>query len=71
MALRPRIGGVCAAQRSRTRLGVLAALSVKHMAQRWSGFGEIVRRAPYVSGIIILAVGAYVGLSGWMHLAAT
>lgn len=50
--------------------GVLAALSVKHMAQRWSGFGEIVRKAPYVSGIIILAVGAYVGISGWMHLPA-
>lgn len=50
--------------------GVLAALSVKHMAQRWAGFGEIVRKAPYVSGIIILAVGAYVGISGWMHLPA-
>lgn len=48
--------------------GVLAALSVKHMAQRWSGFGEIVRKAPYVSGIIILLVGAYVGISGWLHL---
>lgn len=50
--------------------GVLAALSVKHMAQRWSGFAEIVRKAPYVSGFIILAVGAYVGISGWMHLLA-
>lgn len=50
--------------------GVLAALSVKHMAERWSGFGEIVRKAPFVSGVIILAVGAYVGLSGWMHLPA-
>ncbi|PBN44200.1 nickel/cobalt efflux transporter [Sphingobium sp. JS3065] len=50
--------------------GVLAALSVKHMAQRWSGFGEIVRKAPYVSGVIILLVGAYVGISGWLHLLA-
>jgi len=50
--------------------GVLAALSVKHMAQRWSGFGEIVRKAPYVSGVIILFVGAYVGISGWLHLLA-
>jgi nickel/cobalt exporter len=50
--------------------GVLAALSVKQMAQRWSGFGEIIRKAPYVSGIIILAVGAYVGISGWVHLPA-
>lgn len=50
--------------------GVLAALSVKHMAERWSGFGEIVRKAPYVSSIIILAVGAYVGISGLLHLPA-
>ena len=50
---------------------MLAALSVKHMAQRWSGFGEIVRWAPDVAGVISLAVGAYVGLSGWMHLATT
>lgn len=50
--------------------GVLAALSVKHMAQRWSGFGETVRKAPYVSGVIILLVGAYVGISGWLHLLA-
>ncbi len=48
--------------------GVLAALSVKHVSQRWSGFGEIVRRAPYLSGIIILLVGTYVGISGWLHL---
>jgi len=48
--------------------GVLAALSVRHVSRRWSGFGEIVRRAPYVSGVIILLVGLYVGTSGWMHL---
>ncbi|MDE2441440.1 MAG: nickel/cobalt efflux transporter RcnA [Betaproteobacteria bacterium] len=48
--------------------GVVAALSVRHMARRWSGFGEIVRRAPYVSGGIILLVGLYVGVNGLMHL---
>lgn len=48
--------------------GVVAALSVRHMARRWSGFGEIVRRAPYVSGGIILLIGLYVAINGLMHL---
>lgn len=50
--------------------GVVAALSVRHMARRWSGFGEIVRRAPYVSGGIILLVGLYVAINGFLHLPA-
>lgn len=48
--------------------GVLAALSVRHVEKRWSGFGEAVRRAPYVSGIVILGVGLYVAISAWQHL---
>lgn len=48
----------------------LAIWMLWQMAQRWAGFGEIVRKAPYVSGTIILAVGAYVGFSGWIHLPA-
>ena len=45
-----------------------AALSVRHVASRWSGFGRLVRRAPYLSGVVILAVGVYVGLQGWLAL---
>lgn len=48
--------------------GVIAAVSVRHISKRWSGFGEIVRKAPYVSGGLILLVGIYVGVSGWLHL---
>ncbi len=48
--------------------GVIAAISVKHVARRFSGFGEIVRKAPYVSGVLILCVGAYVAVQGWMAL---
>jgi nickel/cobalt exporter len=48
--------------------GVIAALSVKHVAQRWSGFGEIVRKAPFVSGAVILLIGAYIGVNGWLAL---
>ncbi|GAO36819.1 nickel transporter [Sulfuricella sp. T08] len=44
--------------------GVLAALSVKHVSKRWSGFGEFARKAPYFSGALILLVGFYVGYQG-------
>jgi len=44
--------------------GTIAALSVRHAASRWQGFGEFARKAPYFSGAIILLVGLYVGYSG-------
>jgi nickel/cobalt transporter (NicO) family protein len=44
--------------------GVLAALSVKHMSRRRSGFGAWARNAPYFSAGLILRVGAYVGYQG-------
>jgi nickel/cobalt exporter len=48
--------------------GVIAALSVKHVSKRWSGFGEIVRKAPFVSGGVILLIGVYIGVNGWLAL---
>jgi nickel/cobalt exporter len=49
--------------------GALAALSVKHVSKRWSGFGEFARKAPYFSGALILLVGFYVGYQGLRALA--
>jgi nickel/cobalt exporter len=48
--------------------GVIAALSVKHVATRWSGFAGFARRAPYASGALIILVGLYMGLQGWNGL---
>lgn len=48
--------------------GVIAAISVRQVSKRWSGFGEIVRRAPFASGAVILIVGLYVAVHGWMAL---
>ena len=45
--------------------GVLAALSVKHVASRWSGFGAFARQAPYASAALIVLVGLYTGWLGW------
>lgn len=44
--------------------GALAALSVKHVAGRWGGFGQFARKAPYFSGALIVLVGLYVGYQG-------
>src|ERR1700736_4804882 len=49
--------------------GAIAALGVKHAARHFSGFSELARKAPYVSGAIILMVGLYVGYQGWQGLA--
>ncbi|MDQ0470425.1 nickel/cobalt efflux transporter [Labrys wisconsinensis] len=51
-------------------VGAAAALSVRQATRRWSWFGGLARRAPYVSGILIIAVGLYVGYHGWAELAA-
>ena len=48
--------------------GALAALSVKHVSKRWSGFGEFARKVPYFSGALILLVGCYIGYQGWQAL---
>lgn len=50
--------------------GVLAALSVNHLANRWSGFSAFARRAPYASGVLIVLVGLYMGIEGWRGLEA-
>jgi nickel/cobalt exporter len=49
--------------------GAMAALSVKHVSKRWSGFGEFARKAPYFSGALILLVGLYLGYEGVSALA--
>ncbi len=44
--------------------GALAALSLKHVSKRWSGFGDFARKAPYFSGVLVTLVGLYVGWQG-------
>ncbi|GJD73542.1 nickel/cobalt efflux transporter [Methylobacterium goesingense] len=48
--------------------GVLAALSVKHVASRWSGFSGFARQAPYASAALIVLVGLYTGWLGWQGI---
>lgn len=48
--------------------GVLAALSVRHVAGRWLGFGGFTSRAPYLSAALIVLVGLYTGWLGWQGI---
>jgi nickel/cobalt transporter (NicO) family protein len=48
--------------------GTLAALSVRHVSSRWTGFGKAARLAPYVSGALIMSVGLYTGYMAWATL---
>lgn len=49
-------------------VGALAALSLKQAGKRWSGFSTIAARAPYLSSLLILAVGIYTCLHGWQGI---
>lgn len=48
--------------------GTLAAISVKHVSKRWSGFGDFARKAPYFSSALIMLVGLFVGYQGVIAL---
>jgi len=45
--------------------GMLAAVSVRHIERRVSGFGRFARHAPYASAALIVMVGLY---TGWLGL---
>jgi nickel/cobalt exporter len=50
-------------------VGVAAALGMRHAASRWPGFEALAARAPYFSGAIVAAVGAYTIATGAAALA--
>lgn len=48
----------------------MTALSVRHATRRWTWLATAARPAPYASGALIILVGVYVGVQGWLHLSA-
>ena len=38
---------------------MIAALSVRYAQKRFAGFSDVVRKAPYLSGLIIFLIGLY------------
>lgn len=50
--------------------GVAAAISVQQVQRRWSGFGAFAQRAPYVSSVVIIGMGLYMGYDGLRALSS-
>jgi nickel/cobalt exporter len=51
-------------------VGATAAWSVHHAEKRFRGFGELMRKAPYLSCIVLVALAAFLAWQGWHGLAA-
>lgn len=49
-------------------VGVVAAVGVQKATSKWSGLNDVARRAPYLSGVLISAVGLYMGVHGYISL---
>jgi len=49
-------------------VGVAAAWSVRHVGKRSSWLSSMATRAPYFSSVLIICVGLYVGVQGWLAL---
>ena len=53
-----------------TGSGVVAALGVRHLSRRGIGFERLMKRAPYLSALLILLIAAYMGWHGISALRA-
>jgi nickel/cobalt exporter len=49
-------------------VGAVAAWSVHHAQKRFTGFGEWMRRAPYISCGLLILLAAFMAWSGWQGL---
>ena len=50
-------------------VGAVAAWSINHAEKKFSGFGELMRKAPYISCALLIALACYMGWQGWQGLA--
>jgi len=48
--------------------GAIAAWSVQHAEKKFRGFGEAMRRAPYVSCVLLVTLATYMAWHGWVTL---
>lgn len=51
-------------------VGAAAAIGARHASSRWPWLSTAARRAPYLSSLLIIGVGIYVGIHGWIGLSA-
>ncbi len=50
-------------------VGAVAAWSVQHAEKKFTGLGNLMRRAPYFSCALLLALASYMAWHGWQGLA--
>ena len=46
-------------------VGAAAAWSVGHAEKKWSGFGNLMRRAPYISSAMLILLSSYMASNAW------
>ncbi|MBC3372323.1 nickel/cobalt efflux protein RcnA [Pseudomonas sp. SWRI92] len=51
-------------------VGAAAAIGARQATNRWPWLSTVARRAPYLSSVLIIGVGLYVGVHGWNGLNA-
>lgn len=51
-------------------VGAAAAIGARKASNRFPWLSAAARRAPYLSGVLIIGVGLYVGINGWINLNA-
>jgi nickel/cobalt exporter len=49
-------------------VGVIAAWSVQHAQKRFGGFGDWMRRAPYISCALLVLLAGFMAWQGWLGL---
>ncbi|WP_024693703.1 nickel/cobalt efflux protein RcnA [Pseudomonas syringae] len=49
-------------------VGAAAAIGARKASNRFSWLSAAARRAPYLSSVLIICVGTYVGINGWIGL---
>ena len=50
-------------------VGSVAAWTVQHAEKKFTGFGNLMRKAPYISCALLLTLAAYMAWQGWQGLA--
>ncbi|MDN0074561.1 nickel/cobalt efflux transporter [Crenobacter sp. SG2303] len=51
-------------------VGVIAAWGTRHVSQRFGNLGNLARKMPYLSSVLMMVVGAVMGIQGLVHIAA-
>ena len=49
-------------------VGAVAALSIRHATKHFKGFGELARKAPYVSSTVMILIGLFIAMTGIKNL---